>query len=911
MDSIRYINSIVLFIAATVFSAHREMRHSVHIFDSLEVDSALYLNHTPNGACDSILGFTIGDKKIKAREFPDSLGFADSTRAAWKADSSGKADTARAAYIADTVKGLGDTLDARINGTENYHAKFNADGNSIGDAIISDDGSTATVGGGLDISANMAVGNEATLNASRILTLYNTYTNTSGAEYGLSSTLLNSQILTGNHYSYNLYFYNVWNGTEGAHVQQTYGFSGFAKAWKDNNLTQGGFGLAQVANGATIDYGRGLEGQIEALNGGTITTAMGLYSKVDNNTGGTITNPRLLEGIYTGGGTYTNTKYGIYFTGDEDNRFQGNISIVSDVNGVIVGGGGDGKIYYNSDDIIFDIVTTGDFRFTDGTVIVEDTLNLDYSTANRVLMTDANKNVVASTITQRNDSTIIGTGEEYRIHHEGKKLALSHYNIEMMQFILGTGVIGPSIHIKDSVAPHNGLYVCTREVGQGVDDSIMYAFLHDSLVSTPDAYFRRKVTVDGQLNLDYVSDSPQDQILYNDYDWGVRGCDFLTFPSGFINIEFSGEDFIFYRTSAYDAKLVFTREGAADTCFIIDHGMSSLDISYTDNARLFDTTMVSIFRDFVNIYGGLTVDETITADSIYADDIETGNDLFVGDDCLVGDNLNVEDNLTVGDYASIRSDGNCFELGDTVDNSIKNPTIYARQYDTGEEGLCQIYVYNDDDENKLFIGGGTGSLNAATQVRIYAAPDHTTLGGAECFRVDGADSTVYSHYHFNANEFFADSIQVGTSGSMFSEIEQDGDTLLVTSGGITEKYISFDIIDGWTTSFAEYCSLYDDATYRSRALCYFLRNDRDSTLRISIPVISGTKAGTSLILRNPNIKSSKVPTIKIPVRVYNSASLENGWLQPYFGYLKILQDNGNDLDAGTGGTRPCEVNYRF
>lgn len=63
-----------------------------------------------------------------------------------------------------------------------------------------------------------------------------------------------------------------------------------------------------------------------------------------------------------------------------------------------------------------------------------------------------------------------------------------------------------------------------------------------------------------------------------------------------------------------------------------------------------------------------------------------------------------------------------------------------RHYTNAEEDMAIFVAISASGGNTVFIGGGSGGLNSATQVRIHTAADTVTTNGTEALRVD-ADST--------------------------------------------------------------------------------------------------------------------------------------------------------------------------
>ena len=59
-------------------------------------------------------------------------------------------------------------------------------------------------------------------------------------------------------------------------------------------------------------------------------------------------------------------------------------------------------------------------------------------------------------------------------------------------------------------------------------------------------------------------------------------------------------------------------------------------------------------------------------------------------------------------------------------------------YALAEEPINILQGYCDSSDNNLYIGGGTGSANSLTSVRIYTSANTTTTGGTERFRIHSA-----------------------------------------------------------------------------------------------------------------------------------------------------------------------------
>jgi hypothetical protein len=117
-----------------------------------------------------------------------------------------------------------------------------------------------------------------------------------------------------------------------------------------------------------------------------------------------------------------------------------------------------------------------------------------------------------------------------------------------------------------------------------------------------------------------------------------------------------------------------------------------------------------------------------------------------------------------------------------------------------------------------------------------------------------------------------------------------------------------DFSDAMDTSFSAYCTLYEDAVYVARGLCYFYINYIDSTISISGPQITGAFSSSGYArLRNPNIKDSRVSNSIIFAMVYDDLNEEPGYIMIGDGYLRIYDLSIN----GTDGIFRFNIKYRF
>ena len=76
--------------------------------------------------------------------------------------------------------------------------------------------------------------------------------------------------------------------------------------------------------------------------------------------------------------------------------------------------------------------------------------------------------------------------------------------------------------------------------------------------------------------------------------------------------------------------------------------------------------------------------------------------------------------------------------GGRSNNNAKTFRMSMVHYALAEEPINILQGYCDSSDNNLYIGGGTGSANSLTSVRIYTGANTTTTGGTERFRIHSA-----------------------------------------------------------------------------------------------------------------------------------------------------------------------------
>ena len=96
--------------------------------------------------------------------------------------------------------------------------------------------------------------------------------------------------------------------------------------------------------------------------------------------------------------------------------------------------------------------------------------------------------------------------------------------------------------------------------------------------------------------------------------------------------------------------------------------------------------------------------------------------------------------------------------GGRSDNNAKTFRMSMVHYTLAEEPINILQGYCDNSDNNVYIGGGTGSANSLTSVRIYTGANNTTTGGTERFRIHSAGQIGLSGANYGSSG------QVLTSG---------------------------------------------------------------------------------------------------------------------------------------------------
>jgi hypothetical protein len=221
----------------------------------------------------------------------------------------------------------------------------------------------------------------------------------------------------------------------------------------------------------------------------------------------------------------------------------------------------------------------------------------------------------------------------------------------------------------------------------------------------------------------------------------------------------SGDGFIFSDTGKY---LAFGANGASEKMRITAAGDVGIGTS-SPGARLVVSDAGTGFVSFapanastslVMRLGYNTDYSQITADSfggnllIGADESNTKANSFIAFRTDATERMRVDNVGNVGIGTSAPAArlhvvnsviGNQFRIQDnTTDSTAKYGTATFGHYTNAQAGILGLGAAALSASNTIYIGGGFGTLNAATAIQFFTAANNTTLTGTERMRIDAS-----------------------------------------------------------------------------------------------------------------------------------------------------------------------------
>jgi hypothetical protein len=161
-------------------------------------------------------------------------------------------------------------------------------------------------------------------------------------------------------------------------------------------------------------------------------------------------------------------------------------------------------------------------------------------------------------------------------------------------------------------------------------------------------------------------------------------------------------------------------------------------------------------NDAFSSSGGVWFDNTLDAVALANTNVGSGYYALNGSNTLVL-NTNFTErmritgggNVGIGTIApsgalDVSSGGNAIVMGadsgatTRTDATSKLGRFGGYHYTNAEEPVCLILSSAEATNNVVSVGGGTGNMNAATQLRFFTAANSTTVTGTERMRIDSA-----------------------------------------------------------------------------------------------------------------------------------------------------------------------------
>jgi len=213
--------------------------------------------------------------------------------------------------------------------------------------------------------------------------------------------------------------------------------------------------------------------------------------------------------------------------------------------------------------------------------------------------------------------------------------------------------------------------------------------------------------------------------------------------------------------------------------------------------------------------------------------------------------------------------------GGRSNNNAKTFRMSMVHYTLAEEPINILQGYCDNSDNNVYIGGGTGSANSLTSVRIYTGANNTTTGGTERFRIHSAG-------------------QIGLSGANYGTSGQ-----VLTSGG-SGSAATWSTITGTTIN-----NNANDRVITGSASANTLEGEANLTFETSTSGGTLTVAGTSeyqIKLKDSNTSGNGAETALAFTDSGNTIQGFVGYNYWGDGNLDIQNNNsGGNVCINTGG----------
>ena len=150
----------------------------------------------------------------------------------------------------------------------------------------------------------------------------------------------------------------------------------------------------------------------------------------------------------------------------------------------------------------------------------------------------------------------------------------------------------------------------------------------------------------------------------------------------------------------------------------------------------------------INGYGGIAFETNGTNERLR---IDSSGRLLVGAASIATPKSSGSGSIDLDNQAFTIMVGGNHPSGGRSDNTAKTFRMSMVHNTLAEEPINILQGYCDSSDNNLYIGGGTGSANSVTQVRIYTGANTTTTGGTERIRVNNSGAIGLSGANYGSS----------------------------------------------------------------------------------------------------------------------------------------------------------------
>lgn len=454
-----------------------------------------------------------------------------------------------------------------------------------------------------------------------------------------------------------------------------------------------------------------------------------------------------------------------------------------------------------------------------------------------------------------------------------------------------------SLHVKDSTAPDNGLAIYTRVEGQGASDSLMYKLFHDSLVVTPQAYFKR--AIHGKSDSSVIADSTK-KVPYN-YDYGTHDNEW--YGSWGSNDATAGS--LNKWIKVMTVRLSGNYAGVYMSADIYPRIGDPTGMPYTLSTTVRHDNIPNWYYSRIEFSR-----KTATSGPVVFSDA-----VWVQRSAVNPDTLDLW--LKCGYYCTSVPVTAHYQLsGATVlymlNGAGDTATAYTPGSDTGfvNDSSYALYVAG----TKLPLHGKADSSVIADSTKKNVAHDHDTRYHTKAEMIDGIRDFHFDSLSLNSlvenTAIYSNGVKHITSLSTVSATELgylDG-----VNNPIQEQFTQKRCV-----SVAPYCSLFDASTYRARVQANLTINYNDSTVTFSIPAITGTVSGGSVFLHTTTFPTDYNLDLTSNPTVHAACAAINGdpgvaWVQQASATTFSVSTVGlDDFASGTLLIYSFVLHYKF